>query len=216
MADTAPCLRVFEIFRSLQGETTRVGLPMWFVRLAGCDLACTWCDTPAARDPDAGRAMSLDEVLDVTAAPPLDWLTVTGGEPLLQVEAVNALVARCAARGQRVLVETSGAHLIDELHPWAYRILDVKAPGSGMADRMRPENLAALRPEDEVKLVLAGRDDYDWAAARLRAGDFPAGVAVLLAAAEGRLEAAVLARWMVEDGLGARLNVQIHKGLGLT
>jgi len=208
-------MQVFEIFRSIQGETTRAGVPMGFVRLAGCDLACAYCDTPAARDPDAGRRMAVEEVLAAVAAPPLLWVAVTGGEPLLQAAEVNALIAALLDRGRQVLVETGGAHPIDSLDPRAVRIVDVKTPGSGMAGRMLWRNLDLVRPGDEVKFVLTGRDDYEWAKTIVARHGLAGRTTVLFGPAAPLLDAASLARWILDDGLPVRLNLQLHKLLGL-
>ena len=208
-------MRVFEIFRSIQGETTRAGVPMGFVRLAGCDLACAYCDTPAARDPAAGRRMAVAEVLAAMAAPPLPWVAITGGEPLLQAAEVNALIAALLDRGRQVLVETSGAHPIDSLDPRAVRIVDVKTPGSGMAERMLWRNLDLVRPGDEVKFVLTGRGDYEWAKTIVARHGLAGRTTVLFGAAAPLLDAASLARWILDDGLPVRLNLQLHKLLGL-
>jgi 7-carboxy-7-deazaguanine synthase len=208
-------MQVFEIFRSIQGETARAGMPMWLVRLAGCDLACAYCDTPAARDPAAGRRMAVAEVLAAVAAPPLPWVAVTGGEPLLQAAEVNALIAALLDRGRQVLVETGGAHPIDSLDPRAVRIVDVKTPGSGMAARMLWRNLDLARPGDEVKFVLAGRDDYEWAKTIVARHGLAGRTTVLFGPAAPLLDAASLARWILDDGLPVRLNPQLHKLLGL-
>ena len=208
-------MQVFEIFRSIQGETARAGMPMWFVRLAGCDLACAYCDTPAARDPAAGRRMAVAEVLAAVAAPPLPWVAVTGGEPLLQAAEVNALIAALLDRGRQVLVETGGAHPIDSLDPRAVRIVDTKTPGSGMAERMLWRNLDLVRPSDEVKFVLTGRDDYEWAKSVVARHGLAGRTTVLFGPAAPMLDAASLARWILDDGLPVRLNLQLHKLLGL-
>ena len=208
-------MQVFEIFRSIQGETARAGVPMWLVRLAGCDLACAYCDTPAARDPGAGRRMAVAEVLAAVAAPPLPWVAVTGGEPLLQAAEVNTLIAALASSGRQVLVETGGAHPIDSLDPRAVRIVDVKTPGSGMAERMLWRNLDLVRPRDEVKFVLAGRDDYEWAKSVVARHGLAGRTTVLFGAAAPLLDAASLVRWILDDGLPVRLNLQLHKLLGL-
>ena len=242
-------MRVFEIFRSIQGETTRAGLAMHFVRLAGSDLECAYCDTAAARDPAAGREMSVAEVLAAVSeagdrrletggkagqspsrASSLQptacslWTAITGGEPLLQVREVNALIAALSERGRSVLVETSGAHAVDALDPRAVRIVDVKTPGSGMVERMAWRNLDLVRPEDEVKFVLTGREDYEWAKGVAARHSLVGRTTVLFGAAvrpggsrqaEPALAAAELARWIIEDGLAVRLNLQIHKYLHL-
>ena len=220
-------MRVFEIFRSIQGETTRVGLPMAFVRVAGCDLACSYCDTPDARPPDAGREMTIAQVLAALPCsrehlslqglprPPRTEVMITGGEPLLQPEDVNALVVELVCRGHEVMVETSGAHPIDLVDARARRIVDVKTPGSGMADRMDWRNLERLTSRDEVKFVLTGRPDYDWAKEVVESHGLLARCPVLFGSAWPLLDPKALARWMVEDALPVRLNLQIHKVLGL-
>jgi 7-carboxy-7-deazaguanine synthase len=208
-------MRVYEIFRSLQGETTLVGMPMWFIRVAGCDLACSYCDTPEARNPEGGREMGLDEILETVALPPLPYAMITGGEPMLQLDEVNALAASLLSQNVEVLVETSGAHVIADLDPRARRIVDFKTPGSGMADRIQWENAEELRPEDEAKFILTGRDDYEWAKKAVVKHDLLDRAAVLFGAADGRLHATELAEWLVEDALPIRLNARLHRYLGL-
>jgi len=208
-------MRVYEIFRSLQGETSRAGVPMDFIRLAGCDLACTYCDTPAARDPSAGRAMTVAEVMAALPSPALPWVAITGGEPLLQLDEVNALVAALHGSGRRTLVETSGAHPVDGLDARAVRILDVKTPGSGMAERMVWANLDRLRPTDEVKFVLTGRADYEWACRVVDRHGLAARAVVLMGSAHPHLDAATVAGWILSDGRPVRLNLQLHKDLAL-
>jgi len=208
-------MRVYEIFRSLQGETSRVGTPMDFVRLAGCRLDCSYCDTPEARDPKAGREMTVEEVLAALPSPALPWCMITGGEPLLQMDEVNALVAALDDSGRRTQVETSGAHSVEGLDERAVRVLDVKTPGSGMADRMIWANLDYLRPTDEVKFVLTGRDDYEWARSVVERHGLAERAVVLFGPARPHLDAGTVARWLLEDGLRVRLNLQLHKDLGL-
>ena len=202
-------LLVNEVFFSIQGEGTRAGLPCVFVRLTGCPLRCAWCDTAYAFH--EGRRREIDDVVSEVEAFPCRLLTLTGGEPLAQPDAF-ALVSRLADRGFEVLVETSGHVSIEALDRRAVAILDVKAPGSGEAGRMHADNLALLRPQDEVKLVLADRADYDWARGLLRDPRL-AGATVLLSPVHGRLDPGLLGRWIVDDGLPVRLQVQLHKVL---
>jgi 7-carboxy-7-deazaguanine synthase len=208
-------MRVFDIFRSIQGESTRAGLAMDFVRLAGCDLECSYCDTPEARDPGAGRDMTVAEVLAALPSPALPCVEITGGEPMLQIWDVNALAAALLRRGRTVLIETSGAHPIDGLDTRPVRIVDVKTPGSGMAGRICWTNLDRLQPHDEVKFVLTGREDYDWAKQVAARYDLAERVAVLFSPGHPSLEARTLAEWIVADALSVRLNLQIHKYLRL-
>lgn len=199
-------LRVHEIFASIQGESSFAGWPCAFLRLSGCNLACSWCDTLHAGEsftamtvPDAVRA-----ILDLG----LPLAEITGGEPLLAPETPD-LVAALADAGLTVLVETNGSLDISLLDPRAVAVMDVKCPGSGMEGRNDYANLERLRPRDEVKFVLADRADYDFAreiAARVRGGNM-----VHFSPVPGRLDAAALAAWMVADRVRARLSLQLHK-----
>ncbi len=208
-------MQVFETFRSIQGEGTRAGLPTWIVRLAGCDLACAYCDTPAARDPAAGRVATVESLVAAVEAAPLPWVLITGGEPLLQAAEVNRLADALIGRGREVLVETSGAHPIDLVDPRCVRIVDLKTPGSGMADRMCRRNVDLLTERDEVKFVLTGRADYEWAKEVVERHGLLGRATVLFGPAAPMLEPRVLAGWILEDRLPVRLNVQLHKVLGL-
>jgi 7-carboxy-7-deazaguanine synthase len=202
-------LVVNEVFFSIQGEGTRAGRPCVFVRLTGCPLRCVWCDTAYAFH--EGRRREIEDVVAEVEAFPCRLLTLTGGEPLAQPDAFP-LASRLADRGFEVLVETSGHVSIEALDPRAVAILDVKAPGSGEADRMHTDNLTLLRPQDEVKLVLAGRADYEWARELLRDPRL-ARATVLFSPVHGQLDPGVLGRWILDDGLPVRLQVQLHKVL---
>jgi 7-carboxy-7-deazaguanine synthase len=202
-------LVVNEVFFSIQGEGTRAGLPCVFVRLTGCPLRCAWCDTVYAFH--EGRRREIEDVVAEVEAFPCRLLTLTGGEPLAQPEAFP-LVSRLADRGFEVLVETSGHISIGELDPRAVAIVDIKAPGSGESGRMHADNLDLLRPRDEVKLVLADRADYEWARALLRDPRLAAAT-VLFSPVHGQLDPGRLGRWIVDDGLPVRLQIQMHKVL---
>jgi 7-carboxy-7-deazaguanine synthase len=208
-------MQVYDIFRSIQGEASRVGLPMWFVRLAGCDLACSYCDTVAARDPKAGQEMTVQAIVDRIEESPLPWVLLTGGEPLLQHAQANILTRALIDRGYEVLIETSGAYALDLTDARACRIVDVKTPGSGMSDRMDWRNMALVKPEDEVKFVLTDRKDYEWSREVVGRYGLLDRAAVLFGAASGKLDLKTVAQWIIEDSLPVRLNLQLHKWLDM-
>lgn len=204
-----PTVRVLELYRSIQGETTFAGTPCAIVRLAGCPLRCSYCDTAYARQSE-GLELSVSEIVrDVRDLGP-DLVVVTGGEPLAQPGTVPLLRALCDA-GRTVLVETSGAFDIAPLDPRVRRIVDVKTPGSGMADRNRPGNLAELRSTDELKFVLLDRADYEWSRDMVRRERLAERCPVLFSPVHGRLDPADLARWILDDSLPVRLQIQVHR-----
>jgi 7-carboxy-7-deazaguanine synthase len=201
-------LRLTEIFFSLQGEASRAGLPTVFVRLTGCPLRCTWCDTTYSFT--GGEAVSVEAVLTEVAQYPARQVCVTGGEPLAQKECLPLLTALCDA-GYEVSLETSGALDIAAVDPRVARIMDLKAPDSGECDRNRWENLAHLCSRDEIKIVVASRTDYEWARAAMRERGLDALCPVLLSPAAGNIEPAALADWILADGLNVRFQLQLHK-----
>ncbi len=202
-------LLVNEIFYSIQGESTHAGRPCVFVRLTGCNLRCNWCDTQYAFH--EGRRMTLAEVLERVLGYRCELVEVTGGEPLLQA-AANRLLEMLVAAGKTVMVETSGASDVSQLDPRVIKVMDLKCPGSGEAERNLWSNLDHLTARDEVKLVISDRADYEWARAVIRKYRLTSRVnAVLLSCAFGRLAEASLAGWLLEDRLGARLQLQLHK-----
>jgi len=203
-------LRVSEIFHSIQGESTRVGLPTVFVRLTGCPLRCTWCDTEYAFA--GGEALSVAQALERVAAFDCPTVCVTGGEPLAQKACPELLVALCDA-GYSVSLETSGALDVCGLDTRVARIVDLKAPDSGESDRNRWENLACLTPDDELKLVLASETDYAWAKSALAERRLERICPVLFAPVAGRLDPAQLAGWILRDKLPVRFQLQLHKTL---
>ncbi len=203
-------LQVSEIFSSIQGESHWAGYPCTFVRLAGCNLDCAYCDTRYARE--GGAPVALDEVLRAVAREGLGTVEVTGGEPLVQ-PGTPALLEALVEEGRRVLLETNGSLPLDPVPPGVHVIMDLKAPGSGMADRNRWENLPALRPTDEVKIVCRDRADYEWSVGVIRAHGLVGRVKVNLSPVWGRLDPALLARWILDDRLDVRLQVQLHRVL---
>jgi 7-carboxy-7-deazaguanine synthase len=201
-------LRVTEIFHSLQGESSRVGLPTVFVRLTGCPLRCVWCDTDYAFS--GGESLTVAEILRRVAGFGCDTVCVTGGEPLAQKNCLPLLAALCDA-GHSVSLETSGALDIGGVDPRVARIVDLKAPGSGEAARNRWENLDLLTAADELKFVLASRQDYDWAVSACRQRRLFARCPVLFSPVHGQLDAAQLAQWLLDDRLPVRFQLQLHK-----
>lgn len=201
-------LRVTEIFFSLQGEASRVGLPTVFVRLTGCPLRCGYCDTDYAFQ--GGEWLDLATILDRVRAYPTRHVTVTGGEPLAQRACLELLSTLCD-QGLDVSLETSGALDISGVDARVARIVDVKTPGSGEEEKNHWPNLDRLTPRDEVKFVLTGESDYLWARERLAEYALPARCPVLFSPAWGSLHAAMLAEWVLRDGLAVRVQVQLHK-----
>ncbi len=201
-------LRLTEIFFSLQGEASRAGLPTVFVRLTGCPLRCTWCDTTYSFT--GGQPSSVEAVLAEVARYPARQVCVTGGEPLAQKECLALLTALSDA-GYDVSLETSGALDIAGVDPRVSRIMDLKAPDSGECARNRWENLDCLTPRDEIKIVVASRADYEWAREQIRARQLDRLCPVLLSPAQGLVEPRALAEWILEDGLNVRFQLQLHK-----
>ena len=213
---------ITEIFKSIQGEGTRAGLPCIFVRLTGCNLRCTWCDTEYAFH--GGTKFTLEEVLEKVEALAgegpgrVSLVEITGGEPLLQPE-TPALAERLLAAGYTVMIETSGERFVGVLPRGVIKIVDVKCPDSGEPDTFDLANLAAVGPEDEIKFVIASRRDYDFArdfTARYRLAEKVHQVLFSPAFAdpEGRwpgLSSRELAEWILADGLPVRLGLQLHK-----
>lgn len=203
-------LRVTEIFHSIQGESTRAGRPCAFIRLAGCNLNCDWCDTRYARE-DPGRELPLPIILEAIRPFGAKLAAITGGEPLLQ-PAVADLCLLLHNEGYEITIETNGSADVSILPRCAAKIMDLKPPSSGMAAHNRLTNLVHLGRGDEIKFVLADRMDYEWAKTMMASPDYPAGrVETLLSPVQGKLAAADLATWILGDKLAARLNLQLHR-----
>jgi 7-carboxy-7-deazaguanine synthase len=202
-------LVIHEIYRSIQGESSFTGRPCAFVRLSGCNLRCSWCDTPQAFV--GGTRMPRAEVVQKTLALDTPLVLVTGGEPLLQA-AVLPLMSELCDAGKTVLIETSGERDISGVDPRVHRIVDLKAPGSGESARNRYENIALLTPRDQLKIVLCDRTDYEWARAAITREQLVGRVSdVLLSCAHGVLDPKQLVDWVLADKLDVRVQVQLHK-----
>lgn len=206
----APKLRITEIFLSLQGESATVGIPTVFVRLTGCPLRCQYCDTAYAFR--GGQSLPLDELMTRVAGFDTRHVTVTGGEPLAQPACLELLRQLCDA-GYRVSLETSGALDVSEVDERVTKVLDLKTPGSGECARNRYENLACLRPDDQVKFVICDRADYEWARACIAERRLASRCEVLLSPSHTQQDARQLAEWVLEDRLPVRFQIQLHKYL---
>ncbi len=200
-------LRVTEIFHSIQGESSHAGRPCAFVRLAGCNLRCRWCDSEYTFT--GGERMSIDDIVSRVKGYGCHLVEMTGGEPLAQSESLD-LIQRLCDDGFEVLIETSGSIDIAPVDRRATIILDIKCPGSGEVEKNRWENLGHLKPGDEIKFVIAGRADYDWTRRVLDERNLNRWT-VLLSPVWGELDLKSLAEWMLADRLPARLQTQLHK-----
>jgi len=201
-------MKVCEIFTSIQGESSYAGMPCTFIRMTGCNLRCSYCDTTYAYH--KGRELSEEEILGKVRRAGINLVEMTGGEPLLQIE-VYPLIKRLIKDGYKVLVETNGSLSIKDVDKRAVVILDIKAPGSGMSDKMDLSNIKILKRSDEVKFVVTDRTDYEWAKEIIYTYNLLHKCPILLSPAYGILHSEDLARWMIEDRLHARLNLQLHK-----
>ena len=201
-------LRIYEIFHSLQGETSRVGLPTVFVRLTGCPLRCGYCDTEYAFH--GGATQSFEEILATVASYQAQYVCVTGGEPLAQKGCHELLKMLCDA-GYQVSIETSGAMEISQVDQRVSVIMDIKTPGSGEESKNLWSNIAVLSAKDEVKFVLVDRADYDWAKQTLGRYDLPSKCPVLFSPVYKTLPPEQLAAWVLQDHLQVRMQVQLHK-----
>jgi len=207
-SDRSQVLRISEIFYSLQGETSRIGLPTVFIRLTGCPLRCGYCDTSYAFT--GGGNMAIDAILEQTASFNTRFVTVTGGEPLAQKACQPLLTALCDA-GYSVSLETSGALDIAEVDARVSKIMDIKTPGSGEQEKNRWTNLDYLTSHDEIKFVLCDEADYHWASRKIREHDLDKHCSVLLSPVHGELDPTDLANWILRDQLPVRMQLQLHK-----
>ena len=202
-------LTVNEIFYSIQGESTYAGRPCVFVRLTACDLRCSWCDTPYAFV--EGRKVSVDDLVREVERHDCPLVEITGGEPLLQ-EDVYPLMDRLLADGKTVLIETGGHLSVERVPAAVVKVMDIKCPGSGEADRADWRNLDRLRGQDQVKFVIRDRVDYEYARDVLRRHDLDRRcAATLFSPVHGVLDPKQLAMWVLDDGLPVRVQLQLHK-----
>ena len=207
-------MRINEIFRSIQGETSSAGLPTIFVRTGGCNLRCSYCDTPYALTTQGSEKLTVDEVMAKVRSLKTKRVCLTGGEPLIQPKAeVQELLDMLAAEGYEVSIETSGSIAIAPftLHGKQRWILDMKVPSSGEAHTMLFESLGLLRPQDEVKFVVGTREDFDWSVNLIRRHELEGRVGLLFSPIWTTCTPLQLTEWVLESGLDARMQVQLHK-----
>jgi 7-carboxy-7-deazaguanine synthase len=216
-------MQITEIYRSIQGESSFAGLPCTFVRLTACNLRCTWCDSEYTFT--GGRRMSADEIeKEVARLAPAGLVEFTGGEPMLQERELVPMMERLLARGYTLLLETSGERPLERVPPAVHKIVDVKCPGSGEAGSFRQSNLETLTQSDEVKFVLAGRKDYEFAREFVRNHSLERKVREVIFSpafsktptterntSNCQLDPLALAQWILEDHLNVRLGLQLHK-----
>jgi 7-carboxy-7-deazaguanine synthase len=201
-------LRITEIFYSLQGESLTTGLPTVFVRLTGCPLRCGYCDTEYAFQ--GGRWMTIAEILEQVAQHHTQYVTVTGGEPLAQKSCTTLLTALCDA-GYEVSLETSGALTLADVDRRVVKVMDLKTPASGEAERNRYDNLEYLHKDDQIKFVICDRQDYDWAKQQLAQYQLATKCEILFSPSYGQMPPSDLAQWILEDHLPVRFQLQLHK-----
>lgn len=204
-------IKLNELFHSLQGESTLAGLPTVFVRFQGCNLSCGYCDTPRARGAGTGHETGVEELIALIQSRGCPLVCLTGGEPLMQREGLEAVVRQLLGSGYTVSLETNGSLPIAGLPAGLRRVMDLKTPGSGMADRNLGENLDQLGEGDELKCVVTCEEDFRWAIEQVRAADLSGRIPVLFSPASGQLEPAELAHWILSCGLPVRMQLQLHR-----
>ena len=201
-------LKVFEIFYSLQGESSRVGLPTIFIRLSGCPMRCHYCDTAYAFQ--GGSMMGMDDIMSSIKKYDTRYVTVTGGEPLAQKEVLN-LLKTLADSDYEVSLETGGGLSIKEVDPRVKIILDIKTPESGEEKKNHWENLEVINSKDEIKFVLCSREDYEWAKQILDQYQLTEKCEILFSPVYQKLNATDLGNWILKDQLHVRMQIQLHK-----
>jgi 7-carboxy-7-deazaguanine synthase len=200
---------ICELFTSIQGESTYAGVPCTFIRLRGCNLRCSYCDT--AYSYEGGTEMTVAQIIEKVRDAGLSLVEITGGEPLLQRDEVADLTKKLLDAGYRVLVETNGSVSIGSLDTRAIVIMDIKTPASAMSGKNDLSNLAFIKPDDEIKFVICDRNDYEWSKNLVQEHGLLKRCTVLFSPAAGSIEPRELAGWVLQDGLEVRLNMQLHK-----
>lgn len=208
MTSVAVPLKVTEIFYSLQGESTTVGIPTVFVRLTGCPLRCNYCDTAYAFT--EGKRLSLEAILENIAGYNCRYVTVTGGEPLAQAASLDLMKALCDQQ-YNVSIETSGALSVEHIDPRVQIVMDLKTPSSTQCHKNLYTNIQYLKLTDQIKFVIASRADYEWAVAKIAQYDLKSHCNILFSPSHGVLDNQVLADWIIQDSLGVRFQLQLHK-----
>jgi 7-carboxy-7-deazaguanine synthase len=202
-------MKICEIFTSIQGESTYAGLPCTFIRLTGCNLRCSYCDTQYAYAEGSDR--SLEDIMDCVNKSGLNLVEITGGEPLLQGNETLELIRMLLDKGHKVLIETNGSESIKDIDERAVIIMDIKTPSSNMSEKMDFSNLDFIKNTDEVKFVICSREDYEWSKNIISSYRLAGKCELLLSPAFNVLEPSLLSGWIIEDRLDVRLNLQIHK-----
>ena len=201
-------IKINEIYLSVQGESTHTGLPCIFIRLTGCNLRCSWCDTAYAFH--EGKNMSIDEILQKVENFGIHLVEITGGEPLMQ-DNVYTLMRRLIEKGYKVMLETGGSISLERVPKDVIKIMDLKCPGSGEQEKNNLDNLKLLTPHDEVKFVILDRKDYEWSRDIIKKFKINETAHILLSPVFDKLELKEMVKWILEDRLPVRLQTQLHK-----
>ena len=201
-------IKINEIYLSVQGESTHTGLPCIFIRLTGCNLRCSWCDTAYAFH--EGKNMSIDEILQKVENFGIHLVEITGGEPLMQ-DNVYTLMRRLIEKGYKVMLETGGSISLERVPKDVIKIMDLKCPGSGEQEKNNLDNLKLLAPHDEVKFVILDRKDYEWSRDIIKKFKINETAHILLSPVFDKLELKEMVKWILEDRLPVRLQTQLHK-----
>ena len=201
-------IKINEIYLSVQGESTHTGLPCIFIRLTGCNLRCSWCDTAYAFH--EGKNMSIDEILQKVENFGIHLVEITGGEPLMQ-DNVYTLMKRLIEKGYKVMLETGGSISLERVPKDVIKIMDLKCPGSGEQEKNNLDNLKLLAPHDEVKFVILDRKDYEWSRDIIKKFKINETAHILLSPVFDKLELKEMVKWILEDRLPVRLQTQLHK-----